>query len=116
MDQSNYVFEYIFRQHDDDKENNNIDYNDLQLDNLRPQPGFKYYQNHDFHKLSQILANNETLSILHTNICSLERNTEKVETLIRNLEFNLDSIAVSETWTSSSGENIKPRVLEGYQT
>ena len=75
-----YAFEYTFRQHDDDKENNNIDYNDQQLDNLRLQPDFKYYQNHEFHKLSQNLIKNKTLSILHKNIGSLEGNAEKFET------------------------------------
>ena len=87
INQPIYVFEYTFRQHDDGKENNIIDYNDQQLDNLRVRPDFKYYQNHEFHKLSQNLKKNKTLSILHTNICSLEGNAEELETLIPNLEF-----------------------------
>lgn len=49
------VFEYIFRQHDDGKENNINDYNHQQLDNLKLQPDFRYYQNHEFHKLCQNL-------------------------------------------------------------
>ena len=85
INQPKYVFEYTFRQHDYGKENNIIDYNDQQLDNLRLRPDFKYYQNHEFHKLSQNLKRNKTLSILHTNICSLEGNAEKFETLISNL-------------------------------
>ena len=40
------------------------------------------------------MIKNKTLSILHTNICSLEGNAEKLETLICNLEFNFDVIAV----------------------
>ena len=87
INQPIYVFEYTFRQHDDGKENNIIDYNDQQLDNLRVRPDFKYYQNHEFYKLSQNLKKNKTLSILHTNICSLEGNAEELETLIPNLEF-----------------------------
>ena len=62
------------------------------------------------------MIKNKTLSILHTNICSLESNAEKLETLISNLEFNFDVIAVSETWTSFSRKNIKPRIIDGYQT
>ena len=42
-------------QHDDGKEYSIIDYNDQQLDNPRLQPDFKYYQIHEFHKLSQNL-------------------------------------------------------------
>ena len=44
----------------------------------------------------------------------MERNAEKRETLISNLEFNFN--AVSETWTSYSREKIKPRIIDGYQT
>ena len=61
------------------------------------------------------MIKNKTLSILHTNICSLEGNAEKLETLISNLEFNFDVIAVPKTWTSYSWENIKPRIIDGYQ-
>ena len=68
-EQPKYVFKYTFRQHDDDddKENNIIDNHNQNLDSLRLQPDFKYYQNHEFHKLGQSLTNNKTLSILHTN-------------------------------------------------
>ena len=111
-----YVFENIFREYDDDKENNIIDYSDQERDYLRLQLDFKYYQNHEFHKQSQTSTNNKTLSILHTSICSLEDNTEKFETFISNFKFNFDVIAVSETWASSSGENIKPRIIDGCQT
>ena len=116
INQPKYVFEYTFRQHDDGKENNIVDYNDQQFDNLRLRPDFKYYQNHEFHKLSQNLKKNKTLSILHTNICSLEGNTKKLETLISNLEFDSGIIDVSETWTSYSTENIKPKTIDRYQT
>ena len=53
ISQPKYVFECIFRQHDDGKENNINDYNYQQLDSLKLQPDFKYYQNHEFHKLCQ---------------------------------------------------------------
>ena len=46
----------------------------------------------------------------------MEGNAGKRETLISNLEFDFDIIAVSETWTSYSRENIKPKTIDGYQT
>ena len=39
-----------------------------------------------------------------------------LKNLKRNLEFNFDVIAVSETWISYPRENIKPRIIDGYQT
>ena len=62
------------------------------------------------------MKKNKTLSILHTNICLLEGNAEKLEILISNLEFDFGIIAVSETWTSYSTENIKPKTIDRYQT
>ena len=65
---------------DNDKENNIIDYNNQQLHNLRLQPDFEYYQKHEFHKLSRsLIKKNKTLSILHTTLCSLEGNAEKLK-------------------------------------
>ena len=109
--QLKYVFECTFRQHDEDRENKIIDYNNQQLDNLRLQPDFKYYQNYEFYKLRQSLIKNKMLSILYTNICSLEGNAEKLETLISNLEFNFDVIAVSETWTSYPRKKLNQELL-----
>lgn len=62
------------------------------------------------------MVKNKALSVLQTNICSLECNAEKVEKIISNLEFNFDIIAVSERWGSYSREKIKPRIIDGYQT
>ena len=62
------------------------------------------------------MIKNKTLSILDTNICSLEGNAEKLETLTSNFEFNFDVIAVSETWTSYYRENNKLKIIDGYQT
>ena len=68
------------------------------------------------HKLSESLIKNKTLSILQTSICSMERNAEKLETLISHLEFNFNIMAVFERWTSYSRQKIKPRIIDGYQT
>ena len=37
-------------------------------------------------------------SILRTNICSINANSENLEILINSLEYNFDVLAVSETW------------------
>lgn len=50
-----YVVNYKFSNSDKNNENNIFDFNDKHLDNLVIQINFKYYQNHEFHKLSQSL-------------------------------------------------------------
>ena len=57
------------------------------------------------------MKKNKTLSILHTNICSLEGNAEELETLISNLEFNFHIILISESWIYYAREKIKPKLL-----
>ena len=42
ISQPKYILEYTFRRHNHDKENNIFDYNNQQLDNLRPKTDFKY--------------------------------------------------------------------------
>ena len=51
-----------------------IDERDDMMHNFLLQPNFKYYQNHNFHKLSKGLKGNTLFSLLHTNICSLQGN------------------------------------------
>ena len=94
---------------------NIIDNNDAILDNFVLQPNFKYYDNHEFHKLNKHLHQTNDFSLFHTNICSLNANFEKLETLISNLEFRFSVIAVSETWTTIGKSEVRPRKLEGYQ-
>ena len=45
-------------------------------------PNFNYYQNHQFHKLVNKLPENKTLSLLHTNMCSLQGDFENFQSLI----------------------------------
>ena len=45
-------------------------------------PNFNYYQNHQFHKLVNKLPENKTLSLLHTNMCSLQDDFENFQSLI----------------------------------
>ena len=92
-----FVFKYRINDNDHERSYGNIiDNNDAILDNFVLQPNFKYYDNHEFHKLSKHLHQTNDFSLFQTNICSLNEN---LETLISNLEFSFSVIAVSETWT-----------------
>ena len=42
-------------------------------------PNFNYYWNHQFHKLVNKLPEKKTISLLHTNICSLQGNFENLK-------------------------------------
>ena len=54
--------------------------------------------------------------ILHTNICSINANSENLEILINNLEHNFDVLAVSETWTPKDKQfSPKFKHITGYQ-
>ena len=61
------------------------------------QPDLKYYQSHEFYKLKESLNIDKIFSLIHTDICSIGGNTEKLETLLSNLEHNFDVLALSET-------------------
>ena len=56
---------------------------------------FDFYSANEFHKSD---SGSETFSIMHTNICSLEDNFDKLELLLYNLDHNLDITALTETW------------------
>ena len=95
-----FVFKYRVNDNDHERSYGNIiDNNDAILHHFVLQPNFKYYDNHDFHKLSKHLHQTNDFSLFHTNICSFNANLENLETLISNLEFSFSVIAVSETWT-----------------
>lgn len=68
---------------------------------------FDYYSNHKFHKLinNSCLPNGENkLSLIHTNISSLLGNMDNVESLLLDLNFDFDFIALSETWHTKSND------------
>ena len=62
--------------------------NDLDQ-NFTVYTNFDFYSAHEFHKSN---FSSETFSIMHTNICSLEDNFDKLELLLHNLDYNLDTI------------------------
>ena len=93
-------FAFKYRINDGDHERsygNIIDNNDAILDDFVLQPNFKYYDNHEFHKLSKHLHQTNDFSLFHINICSFNANLENLKTLISNLEFSFSVIDVSET-------------------
>ena len=111
-----FVFKYRINDGDHERSYGNIiDNNDAILDEFVLQPNFKYYDNHEFHKLRKQLHQTNDFSLFYINICSLNVNLENFETLISNLEFSFSVIAVSETWTPKGKIEVKPSKLEGYQ-
>ena len=88
-----YILNYHFYEYKDKPGNNMMDLNDKELYKNSIQPNFQYYQNSEFHKLSQNLKRNKTFSILHTNICSVNENLENLELLLNNLEHSFDIIS-----------------------
>ena len=76
-------------------------------------PEFKYYETHEFHLMKE-KANN-SFSVFHTNICSLQYNGDNLETLLSSLEFKFDIVAVTETWNPEyKEETFQPPILPGY--
>ena len=67
--------------------------------NIADPANFNYYETQQFHKLKNNLNLNkaENFSIFHSNICSLQGNFDKFETLLDNLEYQFDVIALTET-------------------
>ena len=77
------------------------------------EPDFKYYDNHEFHSMKDKLKN--PLSIIHTNISSLQQNGENLSDLLTDLEFKFDLIAVTETWNPEEKKHkFSPPIFEGY--
>ena len=110
--------EFVFKYHSGDtkREKQLIDEKKNMIDNFLLQPNFKFYQNHDFHKLIKGLKGNKTFSILHTNIYSLQGNFENLQNPINNLDHCFSVISVSEAWTpESKSKQFNSEILEGYQ-
>ena len=78
---------------------------------------FKYYLNHEFHKLNKNInsGKNDKFSLLQTNICSLQGNFEKLEMLLSDLEYQFDVIVLTETWHNDNNPSVIAGILPGYQ-
>ena len=70
-------------------------------ENINLDAAYKYYDTTDINNMTQSLNLNNTLSILHTNIQSLNCNGEKLETLL-----HFDIVAVSETWKNENKKHL----------
>ena len=82
---------------DKDSLNNNlINMTDRELDKMMLNSNFKYYDNHEFPKVKQE-SSNRNFSIFHTNICSLQTNSDKLELLTNNLNHDFDVVTLFET-------------------
>jgi hypothetical protein len=110
------IFNFSKMNFDTDKNFNiETDNNDIE-DATQLSVDFSYYLTHDFHKLIQKQKSPKNISILHSNICSLRGNFDKLEQLIINLDHEFDVIALTETWNSNEKSHLfKPGLLEGYQ-
>ena len=90
------VLSFNFGDGKDSPNNNLINMTDRELDKMMLYSNFKYYDNHAFPKLKQ-KCSNRNFSIFHTNICSLQANSDKPELLTNNLNHDFDVIALFET-------------------
>lgn len=73
-----------------------------------------YYEKETFNARLKEFDKN-SFSILHTNICSLQANFDKLEFLLSDYSFPFDIVSLSETHNpSSSTHNFSPGQLSGY--
>lgn len=78
------------------------------LDEFVLQSNFEFYENNEFHKLSQHLSRTNDFIQFQTNIFSLSVKIGNLETLISNLEFYFSVTVVSETRTPNRKNEFKP--------
>ena len=61
------------------------------------------------------INNHSSLSLLHTNISSLQGNFEKLEYLLADVDCNFDIIALTETWNPEDKKELfTPGILDCY--
>ena len=78
-------------------------------------PNFHYYDINDFRKTRQTWNQQNSLSIFHTNISSLQANVGKMEDLLTDLSWNFNIIALTETWNDEKNKsNFTAPIIEGY--
>ena len=61
-------------------------------ENINLDVASKYYDTTDINNMTQSLNRNNTLSILHTNIQSLNCNGEKLEMLLQSIDLKFDIV------------------------
>ena len=86
--------------------------------NVNLKCNFKYYSTHEFHKLQRKLKTFKHMpfSLIHTNICSVNKNISNLEILQATLGHNFDVIALSEAWITKENESTTNNLhLASYQ-
>lgn len=84
-------------------------------DNTNVKPNFAYYDIPDFNKSRQTWDQTNSLSIFHTNISSIQANTDKMIELLADLSWSFDVLALSETWNDEKTQNsFSPAPIPGY--
>ena len=67
-------------------------------------------------KTKNIWHKQEHLSIFHTNICSLNANTDQMLDLLHDLDYKFDILSLTETWNSEKKCDIfSPIHIDGYK-
>ena len=79
-------------------------------------PYSKYCDIYDFHQLKNKLNYERCFSVIHSNICSLQANSDGLESFLCDLEFKVDVVSLSETWNPENEKHhfIRSKI-EGYR-
>ena len=78
-------------------------------------PPILVFKPYGFYKLKkESVSSTETFSIMHTIICYLEGNFDKLEILLHNLDYNFDVIAPIETWHVEQSKTFASGHLGSY--
>ena len=67
---------------------------------IKDNSSFSYYTSNNLRKLKDRFKNSKTFSLMHTNIESLNCNFEKLQYLIKDIDYKFDIIALTETWNN----------------
>ena len=88
---------------------------DIDDTNFSIRRNFDYYDVDTFRNRSSLWDKSKSLSIVHTNICSLQANIDHLEDLIHDMDHSFDIIALTETWNPEGKQkDFSPKRLEGY--
>ena len=76
---------------------------------------FDYYDIGGFKKTKSLWNRQKSISIFHTNVCSLQANIGNLEDLLHDLDHTFDIIALSETWNpEKTKDTFLPKRIDGY--
>ena len=76
---------------------------------------FNYYSTSELNNLVMSKNMNKSLSLIHTNIESLQAKEDRLKLLLTSIELKFDIIALTETWNHENKKNMFiPPIIEGY--